>query len=207
MFIVFEGIDASGKETQAKLLKKALKKMGHDSVYFDFPDYSNPIGKMIRKFLDKKIELDVETRALLYAADRRYRVNDIEKALNSGKIVIADRYCYSNIAYQGSLGAKPNWLASLDATLVFPDLVFLMDVPVKTALKRKTKKDRYSKYGELLEKVREAYLDMATGTIKLFEPYGDYSDWVVVDGTRPVDEIHKIVLEEVKKRLPGDEEW
>ncbi len=208
MFIVFEGIDASGKETQVKLLAKALKKMGHEVFLIAFPDYKNPIGKMIRKFLDNKVDLDVETRALLYAADRRYRYRDIKKALDSGKIVIADRYCYSNIAYQGSQGAKPSWLASLDATLVFPDLVFFLDVPVKVALKRKTRRDRYSRYAELLEKVREAYWDMANRTIRPFAEYGDYSEWVVIDGTKSIDDIHSRILEEVKKRLPrGDDEW
>ncbi len=207
MFVVFEGIDASGKETQAKLLEKALKKKGYKVVYIDFPDYKNPIGKMIRKFLDKKVELDVETRALLYAADRRYRYKDIKKALDEGKIVICDRYCYSNIAYQGSLGAKPSWLASLDATLIFPDVVFLMDIPAKESLKRRTRKDRYASKKAFLEKVREAYLNMANGTIQPFRAYGDYAEWIVLDGRRPIDEIHERIMREIELRLPrGGEE-
>ncbi len=208
MFIVFEGIDASGKETQAKLLAKALKKMGHAVYMVDFPNYKNPIGKMIRKFLDKKVELDVETRALLYAADRRYELSGIKKALDSNKVVIADRYIYSNIAYQGSLGASVSWLASLDSTLIFPDIVFYLDIPPKITLKRRTKRDRYSTRKEFLDKVRETYVNMATGNLQPFRKYGDYAEWVTLDGTLPIDVIHKDVLEAVKSRMPrGDEEW
>nr|AAZ32106.1 thymidilate kinase [uncultured euryarchaeote Alv-FOS5] len=208
MFIVFEGIDASGKETQAKLLAKALKKKGHKVYMVDFPNYKNPIGKMIKKFLDKKVELDVETRALLYAADRRYELKGITKALDDNKIVIADRYCYSNIAYQGSLGANISWLASLDATLVFPDLVFYLDIPAKESLRRRTRKDRYESKREFLERVRETYTNMATGNMRPFEKYKDYAEWITVDGTLPIDIIHKEILMQVEMRLPrGDDEW
>ncbi len=208
MFVVFEGIDASGKETQAKLLAKALKKKGHKVEIIDFPNYKNPIGKMIGKFLEKKVELDVETRALLYAADRRYEYSRIKSALDNGKVVIADRYCYSNIAYQGSLGANISWLASLDGTLVFPDIVFYLDISPKEALKRKTKKDRYASKKAFLEKVREAYLNMASGTLIPFRKYGDYAEWITLDATRSIDDIHRAVVDEVMKRMPrGEDEW
>ncbi len=206
MFIVFEGIDASGKETQAKLLAKALKKKGHKVEIFDFPNYKNPIGKLIGKFLEKKVELDVETRALLYAADRKFELKGIKRALDEGKIVIADRYCYSNIAYQGSLGANISWLASLDSRLVFPDIVFYIDIPPKEALRRKTKKDRYASKKEFLEKVRETYIDMAHGTLAPFRQYHDYAEWIPVDGTRSIDDIHGYILDEVNKRLPRGED-
>ncbi len=203
MFIVFEGLDSSGKETQAKLLEKALKKKGFKVMHIDFPDYKGPIGKLIKRFLEKKADVDDGTLALLYAADRRHHQKHIEKALEEEKVVIVDRYIYSNIAYQGVFpNISVNWLASIESNVIFPDLVFLVDVPVKETMKRKKKKDRYERNKEMLEKVRESYIEMANGTMAPFRKYGDYSEWIIIDGTKSIEDIHKTILKEVLARIP-----
>ncbi|NYT13495.1 MAG: dTMP kinase, partial [Candidatus Methanofastidiosa archaeon] len=94
-FIVFEGIDASGKETQAKLLASFLENNGFEVLLTHEPIYDEPIGKIIKSNLEKKISLASETVAMLYAADRHEHYLKIKNALDQNKIVISDRYKYS----------------------------------------------------------------------------------------------------------------
>ncbi len=206
MFICFEGLDSSGKETQAKLLVKALKKKKYKVLHLDFPNYKTPIGKLIKRFLEHKVDIDNGTLALLYAADRKYHQKVIKRALEEGKIVVVDRYIYSNLAYQGAFpNISVNWLASIESDVTFPDLVFMVDIPVKVSLKRKKKKDRYERDKRFLEKVRESYIEMANGTLRPFRRYGDYSEWIMVDGTKEMKTIHEQILQDVLERIPRKE--
>ena len=111
--IVIEGIDCSGKETQAKLLVEKLENVGIKCVRFSIPQYDTPTGKIVGgPYLGKKYiykswfsegasNVNPKVSSLYYAADRKYNINKIEALINSGVNVILDRYMYSNMAHQG----------------------------------------------------------------------------------------------------------
>lgn len=113
-FIVIEGTDCSGKDTQAELLTKKLKAMGIQAVHLSFPRYDTPTGKIVGGpylgkpeigpswFPEGPVNVDPKIACLLYAADRKYNFPQIETYLNDGYYVIVDRYVSSNMAHQGS---------------------------------------------------------------------------------------------------------
>ncbi len=198
--IAFEGIDASGKHTQAKLLKKHLEEQGEEALILAFPTSNTKTGKMIYDFLHEKNNLDNYTVALLFAANRSQAQKKIKKALEQDKTVIADRYYYSNYAFMAAKGISINWLKELDRFNKAPEKVFLLDLPAKEAFKRKKdgnkiehdkaeEKDVHERDTEYLEKVRQKYLELASGKIET-KP-----KWIKMDATKKINEIHK----EVKK--------
>ena len=131
--IVFEGIDKAGKTTQAKLLEK---KLGNKCVRIDFPDYSTPVGKEIRQFLDGKRNYPDEVKMMLLSANRWEKKGEIEKIVSKGTTVIMNRYYQSNLVYGISKGLKLDWLLSLDKGLPKADLVIVIDIRPKTLVSR-----------------------------------------------------------------------
>lgn len=182
-FIVFEGIDASGKETQAKLLLSFFKEKGYPSVLTHEPIYDGPIGKIIKLNLEKNISLAPETVSMLYAADRYEHYLYIKKALDEKKIVISDRYKYSNMAYQGANGVDPNWIEEIERYSLDPEIVFYIRVKPESAMKRRKEKDLYEENIEFQRKVFDIY-----------EALSIKYKFVVIDGEREVEEIHKDVI-------------
>lgn len=134
LFIVFEGIDGSGKSTQARLLADRFKKEGTDVVLTVEPS-DGPIGRFIRA-LASRPEPEEESR--LFTQDRRHHVEHVIKpALVEGKVVICDRYIYSSMAYQGARGLDPDRIFARNVSFaVLPDVVFLLEIPVEKALER-----------------------------------------------------------------------
>ncbi len=183
-FIVFEGIDASGKETQAKLLLSFFKEKGYQSILTHEPIYDGPIGRIIKSNLEKKISLAPETVAMLYAADRYEHYLHIKKALFEEKIVISDRYKYSNMAYQGANGVDPNWIEEIEKYSLDPDIVFYIRVKPESAMRRRKEKDLYEENIEFQKKVFDIY-----------ETLSKKYKFVVIDGERNVEEIHKDIIE------------
>ncbi|NJE54937.1 dTMP kinase [Thermococcus sp. 21S9] len=172
IFIVLEGIDGAGKSTQAKLLKLWFEEKGYEVVLTKEPT-DTPFGKLIRKLvltggregIIDGAKISHEAEALLFAADRAEHVDKLIKpALESGKVVISDRYFYSSLAYQWARGLDLEWLIDLNRFAIRPDLVLLLDLPVKESMKRiKTRsiKSEFDKIVELQKKVRENYLKLA----------------------------------------------
>lgn len=134
LFIVFEGIDGSGKSTQAQLLADRFRKEGIDVVLTAEPS-DGPIGRFIRA-LASRPEPEEESR--LFTQDRRHHVEHVIKpALVEGKVVICDRYIYSSMAYQGARGLDPERIFARNVSFaVLPDVVFLLEIPVEKALER-----------------------------------------------------------------------
>tara|TARA_A100001011_G_scaffold297449_1_gene310144 strand:+ start:4475 stop:5080 length:606 start_codon:yes stop_codon:yes gene_type:complete len=170
MFITFEGIDGSGKSTQANFLKDKLTSDGHTVVLLREPGgtkLSEKIRDLVLNHRDSLIS--PETEALLIASSRYQLVNDIIlPKLNSDIIVICDRYIDSTIAYQGyGRGINISWLNEINKfslTHANPDLTFLFDLKVEDSMLRmKNKnKDRIELEGkEFLIKVRNGYLEIA----------------------------------------------
>jgi dTMP kinase len=104
ILITIEGIDGSGKNTQAKLLEHSLLAQGHSVFFTGYPQYDSWFGQMVGKFLNGELgsleSVDPRFAALLYAGDRYESKSQLERALNEGKIVLSDRYVASNLAHQ-----------------------------------------------------------------------------------------------------------
>jgi dTMP kinase len=184
--IVFEGIDKAGKTTQAKLLEK---KLGSKCVRIDFPDYSTPIGKEIKQFLDGKRDYADEVKMMLLSANRWEKKGEIEKIVSEGTIVIMNRYCQSNLVYGISKGLKLDWLLSLDKGLPKADLVIVIDIRPKTLVSRsKNVVDTFEKDLELIRRVKKNYRILA-----------NKFNWRTVEGEKSVDEVHSQVLRIVRK--------
>lgn len=201
IFITFEGIDGSGKDTQAKLLAKYLKSKRYSVITTREPGGTS-IGEKIRKILlSPKIgRVDQRAEVLLFAASRAQIVSDIIKpALEKGKIVISSRYIDSSYAYQGiarKMGL--DWVIEINkwaTQRLLPDITFFLDIPEELGLKRVDKsrdiRDKIEKNGEIFQKkVREGYYKLA----KLFP-----ERFRIIDAKRDESLIQEDVRKEVDK--------
>jgi dTMP kinase len=199
LFIVFEGITGSGKKTHIRLLSEKLQKIGREVTTISFPDFEGEIAR-----LTKRADFDPFTLSLLYAADRSRHQERIKALLDKGNIVITDRYCYSNFAFQSAKGVPLDWLMEIEKNIIKPDLVFLIDAPIELSMRRVqqaniedfTKKDileRIQRERKNLEKTRENFL--------LFSRRDLDSKWFVIDGSLAIEKIQDRVWETVSKEL------
>ena len=204
VFLAFEGVEGSGKSTQAERLSDRLKKLGVECILSREPG-GTPIGERIRDIL-----LDPEcgsmhglTELYLYLASRNQHVREkVLPSLESGTTVILDRFAASSVAYQGHgrhIGARVvSRLNKLATAALKPDLTILVDVPVRVGIERKrdTSLDRLERERvEFHERVRTGYLQMAKRAPKHIK---------LLDGTRTADEleadISRLVDEVLKQK-------
>jgi dTMP kinase len=197
LLVTFEGIDRSGKTTQARLLTDAL---GERALAVREPG-GTPAGERLRAILkDGAIELTPRAEALLFAAARAELVEQvIRPALADGRVVVSDRYLDSSLAYQGEgrgLGVEDVAAVNRFATDgLAPDITFLLDLPLAAAAERGGEVDRFESEGRALqEQVRAAYERLATA---------DPERWRRIDAARPADVVHAEVLEAVERALVG----
>lgn len=158
--IAVEGIDGAGKTTVAKHLCDFLSKLGYDCVLLKEPSES-VYGEKIRSS-ERRLPAEEELR--LFVLDREIHVREkILPALRSGKIVIMDRYYYSNIAYQSARGLDAKKIREINESFApKPDLVILLDVSVETALRRIAERKKLTAFEEkeYLKTVREKFLEL-----------------------------------------------
>ncbi|MBO3802307.1 MAG: dTMP kinase [Candidatus Brockarchaeota archaeon] len=193
--VSLEGIDGTGKTTQAYLLLNWLRSQGYRAKYTAEPTYGR-VGSVIRLHVYRIRKTPIEYEALLFAADRvEHYLKFIKPLLERGWIVVSDRYVHSSIAYQGAALGDARWVREINRFAPPPDLAILIDVPVGKALKRiKRRKAKFEKK-EILAKVRREYGRLVeSGEMKR------------VDGSGPVErvscEIRKMVEELLRnKRL------
>jgi dTMP kinase len=201
-FISFEGIDKSGKSTQADMLAKHLQTKGYE-VVFTYEPGATELGKEIRHLvLTWKPHGDVDPTAemFLFAADRAQHVSEVIKpALEKNKIVITDRYVDSTLAYQGyGRGLDLNQLASTQQVAtggLLPHMTIWVDVDVETARARfgKEKADRLESENDgLFERVRAGYEKLYLASPQRF---------LKVDGCRTIEDIFEEICRGVEKRL------
>jgi dTMP kinase len=192
LFVTFEGIDRSGKTTQARLLCEAL---GDDAVGVREPG-GTAAGERVRSILkDPSVPLSPETEALLFAAARAELVSDaILPALAEGRIVVADRFLDSSLAYQGGargLGIEDVERVNRFATQALkPDITFLLEISPADAAARAGEADRFEDEGAALQ---EAVLAAYDRLIEL-----DPGRWRRIDATRSPEEVHADVMAEVE---------
>jgi len=187
MYICLEGIDGSGKSTQILLLEEWLNECGFE-VMRVFEPTDSDIGRLIRKMLrdpDATGENFQKTLALLFAADRMVLMDKIEAAEGSGKIVISDRCFYSSIVYQND----PSWLYELNKFVKIPEMVILLDLDVKTALKRCDGKDSFENK-IFLEKIRERYLDLA-----------EKNDFFVINANNGINKVYDEIKRVISPKI------
>jgi dTMP kinase len=161
ILIVFEGIDGSGKSTQAEILLERLQEEDFDAVYFREPS-KGKWGRKIKKKALHPDSLSPEEELDLFQKDRRENVKkNLKPALKKKRIVILDRYYYSNIAYQGAKGIDEKLIRRMNEEFVVePDLVFIFDIDPKKGLERienRKKKDKLFEREDYLVKVREIF--------------------------------------------------
>ncbi len=196
-FIAFEGIDRSGKSTQAKLLCESLKRKGVPVILTHEPGATH-VGEKIREIiLDTTMEIDPLAETFLFEADRIQHVKRmIKPAIESGTWVISDRFFYSTMAYQhGGKGVDKNLIETLNSIAtdgIEPDIVFLIDISPSTAMRRKGKPDRMEMEGiKFLNNVRNAYLEIAKHE----------KNFIVIDGEKEIEEIQELIWKEILKRF------
>jgi dTMP kinase len=184
LLIAFEGLDQSGKQTQAERLDEALAQRGRSCLLLDFPSYETPIGKEIDAGLHGSRDYGPDVMQLLYIANRYERKPQIQAALAQGTVVICDRYLASSVAYGEAFGLDGAWLTDVQKYLPPPHLTILLDIAPETAAGRKTKnRDKYERDLALLSRVRDSYQRQAEG-----------ERWLRLDGERPKDAVAADVL-------------
>ncbi|MCL2358562.1 dTMP kinase [Candidatus Bathycorpusculum sp.] len=188
IFMVIEGLDGSGKTTQAKILAQRLSETY--SIYLTAEPSRGRVGTFIREHcLYDQLRLPTEAEALLFAADRiEHMQTELKPALDQGKLVICDRYLYSSLAYQGSSGLNLEWIKSINAYAMQPDFSIFLDVPPEHVLERLHRRRSVMETLEMQRKVREVYLKFV-----------EKGELIVVDGDKPreivADELYTKILD------------
>jgi dTMP kinase len=221
---VIEGVDGAGKSTQIKLLREFFTGKGYKCEYLHFPRTGAPyFGELIARFLRGEFgtigEVDPYLVALLYAGDRKDASTMIQHWLNDGKIVLLDRYTYSNIAYQcakineiSSQNKLMEWILALEFdhfSIPRPDLNIFLDVPFAFTEKKLSgprtgeersylngSRDIHEKSMDFQRKVRDLYLRVSQTDNRLAVVNCGNSE----DAMRTPDEIFGLLTGILKKR-------
>lgn len=191
VLMAFEGLDQSGKETQAQLLRDRLKEEGRKVRIVSFPDYSTSIGEELARALQGERDYRPDVMQLLYVANRYERKPDLVRWIDGGLMVLCDRYLASSVAYGEAHGLDPAWLLDIQRFLPQPGLTILLDIAPETALARKAlDRDRYERDPAMLARARESYRRQASA-----------ANWVRIDGDRDRGEVAADILTAVHARL------
>jgi dTMP kinase len=214
-FIVFEGIDSSGKKTQTNLLAEKLRKKGEKVEVLHFPTYQKtPLGVFVAKYLKgdfgSKEDMTPEICSLFYSMDRYQFQKEIKEKMNKGISIISDRFTASNIFQAAKLeGAKRfeiwEWIKDIDRRMPQPNVTIILDVPSKVSRKLfsnrekkneiiENEKDIHEEDQNYQETVRRTYLDIA-----------DKEGWIVIECCKDgrflsAEEIHDDIYARLKDR-------
>jgi dTMP kinase len=180
LLIAFEGLDQSGKQTQAERLRDALVAGSRLVRLLSFPAYETAIGAEISRALRGMHDYSSEVMQLLYVANRYEHKDLIEREKTRGTVLVCDRYLASSVAYGEAQGLDPQWLTDIQVHLPQPDLTILLDIAPGVSAARKTQdRDRYERDLALLGRVRQSYLRQAAASER----------WLVLDANRDRDEV------------------
>ncbi|PIV09709.1 dTMP kinase [Candidatus Roizmanbacteria bacterium CG02_land_8_20_14_3_00_36_15] len=197
MFLVIEGIDGAGCETQAKNLKEKLddQKKLRSVFLVKYPDYERNVGKLIKDFLYQNKNLSAEQQFLLYSLQFLMDKELIAEKRKAG-IVIADRYFTTALCYQILEGVdlKKALGFANDFKIEKPDLVFYLDVDPEIAIKRKfgeaKEKNRREKDFQFIRKTYQQYDCLVKNQV--------WTKWVRIDGNKGIEEITQNIYNEIQ---------
>lgn len=222
VFIVIEGTDGSGKGTQFKKLTERLIGEGYDVATFDFPQYDLPSSYFVREYLNGKYgsaeDVGPYTGSLFYALDRFEAAPKIRKALDEGKVVLANRFVGSNMAHQGTKFRHAEerrgyfiWLDNLEFEMLRvprPTMSFVLRVPAEVAQKLVDQKEARS-YTDKKRDIHEADLDHLKKSVEVYDDMCQLfpRDFTQVDCTRneqllDIDTIQQMIWQKVQPMLP-----
>lgn len=189
--IAFEGLDQSGKQTQAERLLAAFRSAGHHAEFLTFPEYTTHIGQEIERALRGEREYQPDTLQLLYIANRFEFRSKMASWLEAGTMVVCDRYLASSIAYGEAQGVDAAWLTEIQRFLPQPSLTLFMDMsPTVSLTRKKADRDKFERDMPLLGRVRESYIRQSAA-----------ADWTRIDAERDKDSVSAEVLSAVRLRL------
>jgi dTMP kinase len=184
LFVVLEGIDGSGKTTQARIVAERL------GAVFTREPTDGPFGRVLRDAVELRVALDPVTMALGFAADRADHVAWLRHELAEGRSVVCDRYVLSSLAYQARGVVTEDWLRSVNRHAPEPDVTVFLDTSPETCASRIGDDELFHAPAEL-ERVRSNYLAAMSG--------GE----VMVDGDGTVDDVAARVWNAVRLRVGG----
>ena len=199
-FVVFEGIDGSGKGTIIKEAKKFLLEKGiqEEQIVVTAEPTNGFYGKKVRELLKTNVNPNVNSQQFLdlYVADRKEHLEKIlQPALKNNKIILCDRYKYSTFVYQSLQGIPIEKIKKLHEGMLVPDLIFILDVSPTISLKRISRRQQLEAFEQqdFLEKVREGFLASK-------ETFPD-ENIKIVDASKEISEVKKEVCEKLWETL------
>lgn len=201
LFIAFEGIDGSGKSTQASILAERLKAEGHAVYLTNEPSHGN-IGRMIRTILKGEETLDERAIAALFVADRLDHIlNEKDGMLKQleTEIVLCDRYYFSSYAYHGT-HIDMDWVIdanAMSADILRPDITLFIDVSPEESMKRITGNRESIELYETLENLTA----VRTKYFEAFEKLKADENVMVIEGNREKGEVSEAIWGVVKKLM------
>jgi dTMP kinase len=191
LLIAFEGLDQSGKQTQAERLRNGVVEAGRLVRLLSFPAYDTPIGTEIGRALQGDRDYGPDVMQLLYIANRYEWKPQIEFELGRGTVLICDRYLASSVAYGEAQGLDAAWLTEIQKYLPQPDVTFLLDIDPTVSAKRKTAdRDKYERDLALLGRVRSSYMRQAAT-----------AGWLTLDAGRDREAVAADIWNVVAPRL------
>jgi len=191
LLVVFEGLDQSGKQTQAEALRDWLIADGRSVRLLSFPTYDSALGAEIGRALHGERDYGADVMQLLYVANRFEWKTDMVRALSEGTTLLCDRYRASSVAYGEAQGLDPAWLDDIQRDLPPATITLWLDIAPEVAAQRKAaNRDRYERDLALLARVRESYRQQASRP-----------GWVRIAADGSKDDVAREVAQAVLPRL------
>lgn len=206
-FICLEGIDHSGKTTQAKALVDNLNVLGLNAVYLAFPDRTTATGRMVNEVLSgSRTDLNPQCLHLLFCANRWEKSRFIKSEMAQGRVVVVDRYSFSGAAYscaENVPGRDVDWCLAPERGLPMPDVVVQLVLSPEKAMGRHQAGVAKEKYEEVafLTAVEASYRAVRQQAVQQFLKCGE-PGWVCVDADAPFPVVHQSIMAAVDPFLP-----
>lgn len=214
LLVVLEGLDRSGKSTQAKLLVDELNKDNlHPTELWKYPNRGTSIGQVINNYLLKNIELEDHAVHLLFSANRWETIESMKQKLNAGVNLVLDRYAYSGVAYTAAKGFDLEWCKQCDMGLPKPDIIVFMDSHASKLCSRSGFGDERYETNQFQSRVYDNFCKLLVFDSKeqanssltaSIAASSNSSGLLMPDSTEPIEIIHQVILDNVKSAIQSN---